>query len=74
MTPEIINFINSQKVCVLAVEMPDGSPHAATVHFALAEGPVGAGGHRTFRWPRLGPCGCQFTPTAASRQGGEAHG
>ena len=30
----VIDYINSQIVGVLAVEMPDGSPHAATLHFA----------------------------------------
>ncbi len=30
----IIEYIQSQRVGVLAVEMLDGSPHAATVHFA----------------------------------------
>jgi uncharacterized protein YhbP (UPF0306 family) len=34
MDKKITEFINSQRVGVLAVEMPDGSPHAATVHFA----------------------------------------
>ncbi len=34
MKPEIIEYINTQRICVLAVEMLDGSPHAATVHFA----------------------------------------
>lgn len=31
---EIVDFINENRVCVVAVEMSDGSPHAATVHFA----------------------------------------
>lgn len=35
MKKEIIDFINSQRICVLALEMMDGSPHASTVHFAL---------------------------------------
>ncbi len=37
---EILDFLNTQKVCVLAVEMLDGSPHAATVHFAHSEDPL----------------------------------
>lgn len=37
MKKEIIDFIQSQRVCVLAVEMLDGSPHASTVHFAYDE-------------------------------------
>lgn len=40
MPQEIINFINSQFLCVLSVEMMDGSPHAATMHFALNESPA----------------------------------
>src|SRR3989338_4065272 len=35
MQKEIINFINSQRICVLAFEMLDGSPHASTVHFSF---------------------------------------
>ncbi len=35
MPKEIIDFINSQRVCVLAFEMMDGSPHASTVHFGF---------------------------------------
>lgn len=34
MNQRIIDFIQSQRICVLAVEMLDGSPHSATVHFA----------------------------------------
>ncbi len=34
MKPEVLEYIQTQRVCVLAVEMPDGSPHAATVHVA----------------------------------------
>lgn len=40
MNEQIINYINSQRVGVLAVEMPDGSPHAATVHFGHIENPL----------------------------------
>src|SRR5258708_20541520 len=35
MNKDINDFINSQRICVLSVEMLDGSPHAATVHFAF---------------------------------------
>lgn len=35
MDKEVLDYISTQRVCVLAVEMPDGSPHAATVHFAF---------------------------------------
>lgn len=31
---EIISYIQSNRVCVIAVQMPDLTPHAATVHFA----------------------------------------
>ena len=40
MNQEILEYIQSQKVCVLAVEMLDGSPHAATVHFAHTSEPL----------------------------------
>lgn len=40
MQQEILEYLNSQRICVLAVEMPDGSPHAATVHFAYAVEPL----------------------------------
>ncbi len=39
MYKEILDYIQTQRICVLAVEMPDGSPHAATVHFAYSESP-----------------------------------
>ena len=32
--PEVLKFLDTQRVCVFAIEMPDGSPHASTVHFA----------------------------------------
>ncbi|MEI6660105.1 MAG: pyridoxamine 5'-phosphate oxidase family protein [bacterium] len=34
---QIVEYINSQRICVLALEMMDGSPHGATVHFAYDE-------------------------------------
>jgi Pyridoxamine 5'-phosphate oxidase len=34
MKAEILEYISNQRVCVVALEMPDGSPHAATVHYA----------------------------------------
>ncbi len=37
MQREIVDFINSQRICVLALEMQDGSPHGSTVHFAFDE-------------------------------------
>jgi len=40
MNPEVLEYLRTQRVCVVAVEMPDGSPHAATVHFAHSEGPI----------------------------------
>lgn len=36
---QILDYIETQRVGVLAVEMMDGSPHAATVHFAFTEEP-----------------------------------
>lgn len=40
MNEQIVNYINSQRIAVLAVEMPDGSPHAATIHFGNVEDPM----------------------------------
>ena len=40
MPKEVIDFIQSQFLSVLAVEMMDGSPHAATVHYAWNEVPL----------------------------------
>jgi uncharacterized protein YhbP (UPF0306 family) len=40
MNEQILNFIKSKRVGVLAVQMPDGSPHAATIHFAYEEEPL----------------------------------
>ena len=37
---EILDYIKTQRICVLSVETLDGSPHAATVHFAHAEDPL----------------------------------
>jgi uncharacterized protein YhbP (UPF0306 family) len=37
MPSEVLKYIRQKKVCVLALRMPDGSPHAATVHFAYDE-------------------------------------
>ena len=37
---EVINCINVQRVGVIAVKMPDGSPHGATVHFAYKLNPL----------------------------------
>ncbi len=39
MNQEILDYIKTQRVGVLAVEMLDGSPHGATVHFAHTEEP-----------------------------------
>lgn len=36
---EVLNFISGKRICVLATERLDGSPHAATVHFAHTENP-----------------------------------
>lgn len=37
MRQEVLDYLKNQRVGVLAVEMPDGSPHAATLHFAHSE-------------------------------------
>lgn len=39
MKKEILEYIQSQRIGVFAVEMLDGSPHGATVHFAHTEEP-----------------------------------
>lgn len=39
MNQSVLDFLKTQRVCVLAVEMMDGSPHAATVHFANSDSP-----------------------------------
>lgn len=39
MRQEVLEYAKSQRVGILAVEMLDGSPHAATVHFANSEDP-----------------------------------
>jgi isopentenyldiphosphate isomerase/general stress protein 26 len=36
----IVDYLNTERVGVLAVEMPDGSPHAAAIHFAYCNAPV----------------------------------
>ena len=40
MPVEILEYLKTQRVAVLAVEMMDGSPHAATVHFAHNDDPL----------------------------------
>lgn len=40
MQRSILDYIKSQRVGVLAVEMLDGSPHVATLHFAHTEEPL----------------------------------
>lgn len=39
MNQEILTYLATQRIGVLAVEMLDGSPHAATVHFAHTDDP-----------------------------------
>lgn len=39
MNPELIDFLKTSQTCVISIEMMDGSPHAATVHFANSENP-----------------------------------
>src|SRR5437016_1341980 len=40
MNSEVLEYLKTQRVCVIAVQMPDGSPHAATVHFTYIEDPL----------------------------------
>lgn len=40
MKQEILDYLAEKRIGVLAVEMLDGSPHGATVHFAHADGPL----------------------------------
>lgn len=40
MPKEALDFLRTQKVGVFAVRMQDGTPHAATVHFAHTEEPL----------------------------------
>lgn len=37
MQQEILDYLSSQRIGVLALEMSDGSPHAATLHYANNE-------------------------------------
>lgn len=37
---EVLEYLTTQRIGVLAVEMLDGSPHGATVHFAHSENPL----------------------------------
>ena len=37
MKKEVLDFLKTERVGVLAVKMPDGSPHGATLHFASSE-------------------------------------
>jgi general stress protein 26 len=37
MHPESLTYLKEQRVGVIAVQMPDGTPHGATIHFAYSE-------------------------------------
>lgn len=39
MTPDILSFINDNRIGVICVTMPDGTPHAATIHYSHSEEP-----------------------------------
>ena len=39
MNESVLDYLKTQRTCVLAVEMMDGAPHAATVHFAHSDEP-----------------------------------
>lgn len=38
--PELLSFLSVQRVGVLAVQMSDGTPHGATVHFVHSTDPL----------------------------------
>jgi uncharacterized protein YhbP (UPF0306 family) len=40
MKPQVLDYLKTQRVGVIAMEMPDGAPHAATVHFFHTEVPL----------------------------------
>jgi general stress protein 26 len=40
MQKEILEYLKTQRIGVLAIEMLDGSPHGSTVHFAHIEDPL----------------------------------
>lgn len=40
MQQEALDFLKTQRVGVLAIKMPDGTPHGATLHFANREDPL----------------------------------
>ncbi len=40
MHPDALDFLGKNRVCVIAIEMPDGAPHTSAVHFAQTDGPV----------------------------------
>lgn len=40
MTEDIHAFLGENRIAVLTVEMPDGAPHSATVHFAHKDEPL----------------------------------
>jgi len=40
MEQKVLDFLAKEKVCVLAVILPDGFPHTATMHFAHQDGSI----------------------------------
>lgn len=40
MPEEIFTFLDANRIAVVSVEMPDGAPHSATVHFAYLSDPL----------------------------------
>lgn len=40
MNRDVLDYLKGKEVGVLAVKMPDGSPHGATLHFALVDEPL----------------------------------
>ncbi len=39
MNQEILDYLKGERVCVLAMEMLDGSPHGSAIHFAHLDDP-----------------------------------
>ena len=40
MPPGLLEYLRKERIAVLAVEMSNGAPHGATVHFAHTEDPL----------------------------------
>ena len=40
MHPDALTYLSDNRICVFAIEMPDGAPHASTVHYANTNEPI----------------------------------